>query len=116
MEISFIWLLWISTLVFTVCSFIWRDQVFFPMISGVFWFALAMSFIQVHYIGYGSTNIIVYDSEQIDDNIYGMRPLMYLFAFTGIMMWVYGLYAILKSMRKDIPEAVEGNYEIWDKS
>jgi len=115
MELTFWILLWITSLVFTVCSFVkdWRKLMIFPLLAGVFWNVTALSLTQIHYVGYGSTNIIIYSHELGDWS--GDVGLMYLCHGVGVIMLVFALYNGLLVAKGDLDMVEKGRAFEWEK-
>lgn len=112
MEITFIYLLWFTTLVFAICSFIWRRQMFFPVLTAVYFLSTAFSMVQIDYVGFGSTSVITYNHEMGD--WYGDEELFYLLSYTGFIFFIFALWNGLAMSKHDIEAAERGEPVIED--
>ena len=92
MELTFIVLIWLTAVVFTLASFVeeWRKVVFFPLMAAMLWNATALLMVQVHYVGMGSQNIIIYDHELGDWS--GEVGVVWLLHGIGMLMFCYAIY------------------------
>jgi len=76
------------------------------MFAGLFWLATAYSMVQIHFVGFGSTNIIVYDHELGD--WYGDIPVFYLTASIFIMMMIKTFYQVFLQFREGGEDMLSG--------
>ena len=106
-------LLWVTALVFTICSFIFRKHVLFPLLAFVFWSACALSMQDIDFIGFGSVNVINYSWNLGDHS--GDIGLMYLLHLCGIMMFLYALYNGLLLAKRDIENLEDGKLQDWER-
>lgn len=107
MEVSFIWLLWTTAIIFSIAAFKWKREYFFPLFAGFFWLATAYSMVQIHYVGYGSTNIIIYDHELGD--WYGDVPVFYLLGSIFLMFMLETFSRVVRDFRSTGEHIVAGN-------
>jgi len=85
------WLmLWFTSVVFTICAFIWRRHVLFALLAAVFWLSLAAGMYQLDFFWAGDTNPITYDVEMGDHS--GDVGIFILFACCGLVMLIYSIY------------------------
>ena len=105
-------MLWFTALVFTIASFIWKSQLFFPLMAGLFWIATAYSTVQINFMGFGDINPIIYTHEL--DDWYGDVALFRLLAYTGIIHFIYAIYNGLMMSRHDIDNAVKRDTVLED--
>ena len=98
MELTLLILQWVTAVIFTICAFTFKREYYFSMFAALFWLTTAYSMVQVHYVGYGSTNIIVYDHELGD--WYGDIGLYWLCWSNFIMMVILTFYRVLTNFRK----------------
>ncbi len=115
MELTFIVLLWLTSLVFTISSFVkdWRKLMIFPLLAGICWNVTALAFVQVHYVGYGSTNIIIYTHELGDWS--GDIGLIYLMHGVGVIMLAFAIYNGLLVAKGDLDIVEKGEAYKWEK-
>jgi hypothetical protein len=106
------WLmLWVSSIVFTICSFIWRKHVLFAFLAAIFWFACGQGMTQLDFYWAGDINPITYDLEMGDHG--GDIGLFYLFHGCGWVMIVYALYNGFLIMKGDAKTIMSGRgYEM----
>ena len=99
MEISLIWCQWITALIFSIAAFIWKKEYFFPMFAGLFWLSTAYSMVQIHYLGFGSQNVIIYDHEM--DDWYGDVPLFWLTWACFMMFMIETFIRVMRAFKGD---------------
>jgi len=114
-------LLWITALLFTVCSFVWRGQLFFPLICFLLWNALAIFGTTIEFVGFGSTNVLpIYSKGMGDPSWEWMIGLSWVFHGLGMGMLLFGIYDTLivaRSAVVDLDEGVKSGkpYQIFER-
>ena len=103
-------MLWLSSIVFTICAFIWRKHVLFALLAAVFWFSLGMGMQQLDFIWHGDINPITYDIEMGD--LSGELGLFYLFHGCGFVMLLYALYNGFIIAKGDLKTVGVDGYEM----
>jgi hypothetical protein len=106
MTIELYLMLWLTTLVFTIASFIWKEILFFPILSFVLWNVLALLSGDITYVGFGSQAVIAQTYEGGDPEI--GYSLIYLMHGIGVMMLLYGFGNLWGQARKDINDGFSG--------
>jgi hypothetical protein len=111
MELTFVVMMWMTSLIFTLASFVtkWRKYVIFPLLAGLFWNATALIMTQIHYVGMGSQNVIVYSHELGDWS--GEVGIVWLIHGVGIIMFCWAIYNGLLTARTDVEMALRGDWE-----
>jgi len=97
-ELTLLILQWVTALIFTICAFTFKREYYFSLFAGFFWLTTAYSMVQIHYVGFGSTNIIIYDHELGD--WYGDIGLYWLTWANFIMMMILTFYRVITNFRK----------------
>jgi hypothetical protein len=106
MELSLLWLQWITALVFTICAFIWKREYYFSMFAALFWLTTAYGMVQINFIGFGSTNVIIYSHEM--DDWYGDVGLFWLVWSNFIMMILLTFYRVFVAFRGGGEDMLKG--------
>jgi hypothetical protein len=106
MTIELYLMLWLTTLVFTIASFIWRDILFFPVLSFALWGCLALLSGDITYVGFGSVNVISQTYKGGDPEI-GYQ-LIRIMGGVSIMMLLYGFGNLWGKARKDLNDGLSG--------
>jgi hypothetical protein len=106
LEATLVYLLWVTAVIFTLATFIWRAQVLFPLLTSFFWLFTAYSMVQINYMGFGSTNPIIYSHELGD--WYGDIELFYFLTGIGLIMLIYSFYVGLVLSKHDVELVQQG--------
>lgn len=112
MEWSFVVLVWLTSLVVTILAFTFntasrRDKhpVLF-LLAFVLWASCSVTTQQVHYVGFGSQNAIIYDHEAGDWS--GDVGLMYMLYMLALVNLVYFLWSVLRMGREELMDVDAG--------
>lgn len=110
MELTFVVLFWLTSIVFTILALHYNrsgDKEKHPVLwilCFVLWNATAISTQQVHYVGYGSQNIIVYDHEMGDWS--GDLGIIYMLHGVGVFCLLYFFYTMLRLSKEELQGGV----------
>jgi hypothetical protein len=114
-------LLWITALLFTVCSFVWRGQLFFPLICFLLWNVLAVFSTSIEFIGFGSTGVLpIYSKQMGDPSWEWMTGLAWVFHGMGVAMLLFAIvdtFLVARSAVVDLDEKMKNGkpYELFER-
>jgi len=93
---------WMTALVLTLAAFHWKRTLPLMFLAGLFWITTGYSTVQIDFIGFGSSNVIIYDHEL--DDWYGDISLFWLLTGVGSILIVYTFYNFIHLFRSDLNE------------
>jgi hypothetical protein len=83
-----LFLLWITSLIFTIAALLQPQQFTIAIISFILWSSIAILCTNITFIGFGGQNAIPYDIN-IGDR--GDTMIIYIFYMLGVFMLLFGL-------------------------
>lgn len=115
MEATMLFLLWVTSLIFTIAALLLPEQFTISIICFILWNSLAILCTNTLFIGFGSQNAIPYSLELGDNNDH---MLIWIFHMLGIFMFIYGFGNLMSASKKSMDQvdnAPHGFVKGWYK-